>query len=109
MHDIFTYPSLAFGADSTPLGSQLQRFPTFASPLIFATEGDSDTTTESDSEKGVPINEAPPQSPPNGGNIVGLKRNTALTILGVSLVALIIYTWQLGTKVDTSRTGYPTP
>jgi hypothetical protein len=101
MESAFTYPSLAFGSESTPLGEQLQRYSMF---------NNKNYSAEKDDNK-VPIAPETTNQPPNdGGDVYSPQPNVgdkiAIIPLALTILALGVIFWTV-TEIDTTTIMKP--
>ena len=83
MDNPFSYPSLAFGAESTQLGTELSRYNSFKNETEKpGTEREKDTV--------IPT-VAPTETPPSGGQETPNPSNLVTPLLMVTSFALLMY------------------
>jgi len=96
MESAFTYPSLAFGSESTPLGEQLQRYSMFNNKKYLAEKDDKEVT---------PITDGSNQPPNDGGEVTSpdTKIIDKVDIIPLTLTILAIgLTFWVFTELDSS-------
>jgi hypothetical protein len=83
MDNPFSYPSLAFGAESTQLGTELSRYNSFKNET---------EKIETEREKDTVIPTAPDtETPPSGGQEIPNPSNLVTPLLMVTSFALLMY------------------
>jgi len=104
MDNPFSYPSLAFGAESLQLGAELNRYHAFQNETI---EEEDMMDSRQDDTLPTPVG-APVDEPPTGGQESTDTTSPLTIVAGIGIVALTVYVLNLVGAEDISLDGFPT-